>query len=245
MTAKKFFDEEKLAKLWIQYKESPTPALQATLADSYAPIVKKLVAGFIHKKPNVLDYEDLIQAGTMGLLDAIEKFDPSRGYLFQTYATIRIRGSILDEINSMDWTPRSVRENIKGVIKSIENHYEHSQNEPTVGDIAKRSDLNVEDTKTIIGQMNRTFMVHVEQETIDLIGPTTDERATEIEAAIKYVMDLKLTEEERKFVELKFYMGYSNKEIMLIMKIGVNALRAVKENAIRKLTEGLQGYEDF
>lgn len=242
---KKFFDEEKLAKLWIEYKAKPTPALRATLADSYYPIVKKLVAGFVHKKPNVLDYEDLVQAGNIGLLDAIEKFNPAMGNLFQTYATIRVRGAILDEINSMDWTPRSVRENIKDVIRSIEGHYATNQTEPTAADIAKRSELDVEDAKTILGQMNRTFMVQVEQETIDLIGPSTDERQAELETAIKYVVDTELTPQEKKFVELKFFMGYSNKEIMFLMKVSVNTLRIVKESAIAKLSTGLKGYEGF
>jgi RNA polymerase sigma factor for flagellar operon FliA len=242
---KKIFDEEKLAKLWIEYKSNPNPVLKATLAESYYPIVKKLVAGFVHKKPNVLDYEDLVQAGNMGLLDAIEKFDPSRGNLFQTYATIRVRGSILDEINSMDWTPRSVRENIKGIIKSIEGHYENSQSEPTVGDIAERSNLEVDETRSILIQMNRTFMVHVEPETIDIIGPTTDERQSELETTIKYVMEKELTVEERKFIDLKFFKGYSNKEIMTMMGISINSLRIIKESAITKLTGALEGYEGF
>lgn len=242
---KKFFDEEKLAKLWIEYKAKPTPALRATLADSYYPIVKKLVAGFVHKKPSVLDYEDLVQAGNIGLLDAIEKFNPEMGNLFQTYATIRVRGAILDEINSMDWTPRSVRENIKDVIRSIEGHYAVNQTEPTAADIAKRSELDVDDAKVILGQMNRTFMVQVEQETIDLIGPSTDERQAELETAIKYVVDTELTAQEKQFVELKFFMGYSNKEIMFLMKVSVNTLKIVKESAIEKLSAGLQGYEGF
>lgn len=242
---KKFFDEEKLAKLWEEYKENPTPMLRATLADNYFPIVKKLVAGFMHKKPAVLDYEDLVQAGNIGLLDAIEKFNPKMGNLFQTYATIRVRGAILDQINSMDWTPRSVRENIKGVIRSIEGHYANSTTEPTVDDIAKRSNLETTEAKTILSQMNKTFMVQVEHETIDLLGPTTDEKQTELEAAIKFVVDTKLDENEKEFVRLKFFMGYSNKEIMAMMGIGINPLRSIKDSAVEKLTEGLEGYEGF
>jgi RNA polymerase sigma factor FliA len=242
---KKFFDEEKLAKIWLEYKAHPTPVLQATLAEAYTPIVKKLVAGFVHKKPNVLDYEDLIQAGSLGLLDAIEKFDPARGLLFQTYATIRVRGSILDEINSMDWTPRSVRENIKGVIRSIEGHYENNQTAPSVNDIATRSNIETSEAKTILGQMNKTYMVHVENETIDLLGPTTNVKHEELEAAIKYVMDTQLSPEERAFANYKFFSGYSNKEIMMFMKLNTSSLKALRESAVEKLQSGLQGYEDF
>ncbi|MBF0610534.1 MAG: FliA/WhiG family RNA polymerase sigma factor [Magnetococcales bacterium] len=76
----------------------------------YAPLVK-YVAGRIHMKlPPSVDPEDLYQSGILGLIDAVAKFDPSRGFKFQTYAEFRIRGAIIDELRSMDWVPRAVRQ---------------------------------------------------------------------------------------------------------------------------------------
>ena len=171
---------ERVKRLWIQYKSDPTPALQRVLIKKYEPLVHKIASGFLYKRPSVLDYDDLISAGTMGLLDAIEKFDPEneRKAQFQTYATFRVRGAILDEINSMDWTPRSVRQNIRGVLASIEQHYKNSQQEPTLDQIAKEADLDKDATREILQQMNKTFMVHVEKETMDSIGPVTDPMTT-------------------------------------------------------------------
>lgn len=232
---------EKTARLWAEYKSNPTPSLKAVIADKYAPLVHKIAAGFAYKKPSVLDYDDLIQAGTMGLLDAIDKFDPNneRKAQFQTYATFRVRGSILDEINSMDWTPRSVRQNIRGVLKSIEQHYANTQVEPTVNDIAKEAGIDREATRTILSQMNKTFIVHVENEVIDLVGPTTDHGKTELESIVNMAVEKVLNDDEKAFVMLKFFMGYNNKEIQETLGLRVNELKNIRESSMTKLEKEL------
>jgi RNA polymerase sigma factor for flagellar operon FliA len=237
------FDEEKLALLWRQYKANPTPALKAVLAQTYAVIVRNIVAPMMYKKPPLLDFDDLVQAGNMGLLDAIDKYDPDREVLFQTYASRRIRGAVLDEINSLDWTPRSIRENIKGVLKSIEKHYEENQSAPTVGDIAERAEFDVEKTRQVMAQMNRTYMIQAEHETLDLMGPSTDHEKSEARSAVRYVMEKHLTDDERKFAVLKFLEGYSNNEIIIMMSLTPMSFKVLRESTIAKLTEGLKGYE--
>lgn len=237
---------EKTAQLWAEYKSNPTSALQTVIADKYAPLVHKIAAGFAYKKPSVLDYDDLVQAGTMGLLDAIEKFDPNneRKAQFQTYATFRVRGAILDEINSMDWTPRSVRQNIRGVIKSIEQHYTTTQVEPTVDDIAKESNLDREATRLILSQMNKTFIVHVENEIIDLVGPTTDHAKSELESMVSMAVDKVLSDNEKAFVVLKYFMGYNNKEIQFALGLKVNELKNIRESSLEKLGKELEPPSD-
>jgi RNA polymerase sigma factor for flagellar operon FliA len=229
------------ARLWAEYKSHPTSALKSVIASKYAPLVHKIAAGFAYKKPSVLDYDDLVQAGTMGLLDAIEKFDPNneRKAQFQTYATFRVRGSILDEINSMDWTPRSVRQNIRGVLKSIEQHYANTQVEPTVNDIAKEAGIDRESTRTILTQMNKTFIIHVENEVIDLLGPTTDHAKAELESMIKMAVEKVLNDDEKAFVMLKFFMGYNNKEIQDTLGLRVHELKNIRDSSMAKLEKEL------
>ncbi|MBF0628293.1 MAG: FliA/WhiG family RNA polymerase sigma factor [Magnetococcales bacterium] len=76
----------------------------------YAPIVKYVASRISMKLPQSVDIDDLIQVGILGLIDAVAKFDPHRGIKFQTYAEFRVRGAILDELRSMDWVPRAVRQ---------------------------------------------------------------------------------------------------------------------------------------
>lgn len=245
MTNKIQLDETRVAELWAEYKSNPTPALRAVLANEYAFVVKRIVAGFVHKKPNVLDYEDLVQAGNIGLLDAIEKFNPAMGNKFQTYATIRVRGAVLDEINSMDWTPRKVRESIKSVLRSIESHYETEQSVPSVSDIAKKTEMAHQETREVFSQMERTFMVQMEPEVMEGVSPVSDAQFSDMSSSVSIVMDTVLNSEEREYIRLRFFMGYTNKEILSIMQITGVTLKVLKETSIAKLSEALEGYENF
>ena len=84
----------------------------------YAPLIKTVAGRLAMRLPTHVDQNDLLSAGIMGLLDAIEKFDPEKGVAFKSYAEFRIRGAMLDELRAMDWVPRSVRKNAKRLEKA-------------------------------------------------------------------------------------------------------------------------------
>lgn len=235
-------EQEYTAKLWADYKKNPTPRLRAILAEKYTPLVHRIAGTFAYKKPSVLDYDDLVQAGSVGLLDAIEKFNPDneKKAQFQTYATFRVRGAILDEINSLDWTPRSVRQNIKGVIESIQTHYDKTQEEPSVNDIATHANLDRETTRKILGQMDKTYILHVENEIIDVVGPTTNQEQAELSSMINVALTKVLTEMERAFIVLKYFMGYTNREIQDTLDLKVSEMKNVRDSAIEKLSKELE-----
>ena len=97
-------------KLWGEYQKNPSSALREKLITEYAPLVK-VVAGRLSMYLGYnVEYEDLVSYGIFGLIDAIDKFDPGKDVKFETYASLRIRGSILDQIRKMDWIPRTVRQ---------------------------------------------------------------------------------------------------------------------------------------
>lgn len=234
---------EQTRQLWRDYKKNPTVEVHKILIKKYEPLVHKIASGFIYKRPSVLDYDDLISSGTMGLLDAIKKFDPDneRKAQFQTYATFRIRGSILDEINSMDWTPRSVRQNIRGVLNSIEQHYKTSQETPTIEQIASGTvDIDTGSIREILQQMNKTFIIHIEQETMDLIGPSTNPDDSDVQRAVSLAVNTVLKDDEKVFIHLKFYIGYSNKEIQDIMGLKPSELKNIKNSSAQKLALALK-----
>ena len=107
---------DKKERLWIEYSHSKSTAVREELIMEYVSLVK-LVAGrlAIYLGANV-EYDDLVSYGIFGLIDAIDKFDYGKGIKFETYASLRIRGSILDQIRKMDWIPRSVRQKQKMMI---------------------------------------------------------------------------------------------------------------------------------
>ena len=112
-------DEGAKLKLWKEYSQKPTPELREKLILEYAPLVK-LVAGRLSMYLGYnVEYDDLCGYGIFGLIDAIDKFDSTKDVKFETYASLRIRGSILDQIRKMDWIPRTVRQRQKQISAAI------------------------------------------------------------------------------------------------------------------------------
>src|SRR5574344_966282 len=119
-------DEASKNKLWEEYVKSRSNAIRDKIIVEYAPLVK-IVAGrlSIYLGYNV-EYDDLVGFGIFGLIDAIDKFDYYKGIKFETYASVRIRGAILDQIRKMDWIPRTLRQKQKKIdnaYKKIETEY--------------------------------------------------------------------------------------------------------------------------
>ena len=102
-------------RLWEDYARLKTPDLREKLILEYAPLVK-VVAGRLSMYLGYnVEYEDLVSYGVFGLIDAIDKFDRNKEVKFETYASLRIRGAILDQIRKMDWIPRTIRQRQKQI----------------------------------------------------------------------------------------------------------------------------------
>jgi len=107
--------------LWSLYKERRDPSIRDAFIRQYAPLVKYVAGKVAASMPNTVEFEDLVGFGVFGLLDAIEKFDPDKNVKFKTYAVTRIRGAIFDELRSIDWVPRSVRQKTKEIEDAVVN----------------------------------------------------------------------------------------------------------------------------
>jgi RNA polymerase sigma factor FliA len=110
-------DDEK--ELWINYKRTGSLEIREKLTLQYIPLVKYIVNKVIKTLPKNIEYEDMVEYGIIGLLDAVEKFDITKDINFKTYAVLRIRGAIYDELRVMDMLPRTLRT----LSKNIENAY--------------------------------------------------------------------------------------------------------------------------
>src|SRR6187402_2538534 len=108
-----------LVKRYKQDTKGVDGKLRDQLIMDYAPLIRFVAQRIAARLPSNIDIDDLISAGVIGLMDAIEKYDPSRDNKFKTYAEFRIRGAILDELRSQDWVPRSVRDKSKLLDKTM------------------------------------------------------------------------------------------------------------------------------
>src|SRR2546425_189353 len=102
-------DAAEVQHLWQQYKASPSQAIRDRLILHYAPLVKYVAGRVSVGLPANIEQGDLITYGIFGLIDAIDKYDPTRNIKFETYALARIKGAIIDELRAIDWVPRSIR----------------------------------------------------------------------------------------------------------------------------------------
>jgi RNA polymerase sigma factor for flagellar operon FliA len=108
------------AELWREYSENPTAEYKEKIVKRFLPLIKYVVGRMAVSAPSGLDYEDLLSFGVFGLLDAVDRFDPSKGFSFQTFAVPRIRGAVLDELRKYDWISRTGREKLQKMNKAIE-----------------------------------------------------------------------------------------------------------------------------
>jgi RNA polymerase sigma factor FliA len=106
-------------ELWLEYKKKKDPAIREFFIKQYAPLVKYVAGKVAVGMPSNVEFDDLVGFGVFGLLDAIDKFDPDKNVKFKTYAVTRIRGSIFDELRSIDWVPRSVRQKTREIEDTI------------------------------------------------------------------------------------------------------------------------------
>ena len=105
---------EDLEQIWREFRATKDPGLRNRLVLQYAPLVKYVAGRLRTRMPDSVEQDDLVSDGVLGLMDAIERFEPARGLSFQTFAVPRIRGAIIDGMRSMDFVPRSVRRPMPG-----------------------------------------------------------------------------------------------------------------------------------
>jgi RNA polymerase sigma factor for flagellar operon FliA len=117
---------------------------------AYAPLVKRIAHHLMNRLPDSVQVDDLIQAGMLGLLEASKNFDPTQGASFETFAGIRIKGAMLDEVRRSDWTPRSVHKNSRRVSEAIHAIESQTQSEARDADIAKHLGLSVNEYNQIL-----------------------------------------------------------------------------------------------
>ena len=247
-------DEKARAKLWDSYFENKTSQIREQIIVEYAPLVK-LVAGRLSMYLGYnVEYEDLVSYGIFGLIDAIDKFDLAKNVKFETYASLRIRGAILDQIRKMDWIPRSVRQKQK-LIDSANAKIETMYGRPaTDEEIAEELEVSVDDYYAWQGQTNITNLVSldefVEQGSEMRMDPAGNshfeqpERAVEKEELTKMIREAleQLTDKERQVVMLYYFEEMTLKEISCVLEVSESRVSQLHTKSLVKLKKKLGAY---
>ncbi len=126
------------------------------------PLVHKIAHQLKAKLPANIDEDDLIQAGMIGLIDAIQRFEDTQQAQFETYATLRIRGAMLDELRNMDWLPRLVRDNMRKIEKAIYELQRLNHVHPTEAEIAQQLELSISDYQKFLAKNSGHQLIYIE-----------------------------------------------------------------------------------
>ena len=143
-TTEKQAQQEANHKRWEAYSVSRTEELREEIILQYAPLVKYVMGRLAISLPAVLDYEDILSFGTIGLIEAVERFDYEKGLKFETYAIARIRGAIIDALRALDRLPRSVRQKAKDADKALVSLVEDLGRDPTDEEVAETMGLTIQ-----------------------------------------------------------------------------------------------------
>ncbi len=248
-------DEAGRKRLWQDYQRLKSQDLREKIILEYAPLVK-LVAGRLSMYLGYnVEYDDLVGYGVFGLIDAIDKFDTCKDVKFETYASLRIRGAILDQIRKMDWIPRTIRQRqkkIDAVMKEIETTTGRSA---TDEEIAKGLGISGDEYTDWQSQMKITGVVslneYIEQGGPELKGEKSVSSQFEIPEEVAEREELKeklresldiLTEKERKVVLLYYYEDLTLKEISYILEVSESRVSQLHTKALSKMKSKLGEY---
>lgn len=242
-----------LADAWTEYKTSPTETLRNTLVERYLPLVRYVAERLATTLPSFVDVDDLASMGIFGLLDAIERFDPKLGVKFKTYAMNRIRGSILDELRSLDWVPRLVRikaGKIDRACRELEAEYGRA---PTFYEMSQRLGMGFDEYHSMIEGGSATAMISLSEEwtdqddnhgnrKIDLLEDENPSGSPVHEMQLKDIREVvanHLSDKERIIVTLYYYEGLSMKEIAKVLNLTESRICQIHGKVIERLKEHL------
>lgn len=244
-----------MEKIWESYSNTKDPHLKEKLILEYASLVK-YVAGrlSVHVGQHV-EYDDLISYGIFGLIDAIDKFDYTKGVKFETYAALRIRGAIIDSIRKMDWVPRTLRQRNKQLEQAFsELEYELGR-EPTEEELSVKLSISLEETTELMKKSSVIALISLddyldqnhEANFSNSAAEETPELHYEQQELKEMLVDAidKLSEKEKKVITLYYFEDLTLKEISSIMGVSESRISQIHSKAVMRLKSKLGRYKSL
>ncbi len=235
-------------EIWAQFHKTRDEQSRNMLMEHYRSLVRYCAERLHSKLPDKVEIDDLTSAGIFGLMDAIDKFDPAIGVKFETYCSPRIRGSILDELRSMDWVPRLVRARAHQLSKATHSLETHLGRKPTETEIAEELDMDMEDFTRLQRDANAASLVSLSNKYSDSEGEKDireidiikDERSKNpvIEAQkrdLKNLLTKGLTRAERLIIVLYYYEEMTMKEIGATLDLSESRVSQMHSSIIARL----------
>jgi len=243
--------------LWVDFARTRDKGIRDRLILTYAPLVKYVAGRLGSGLPAHVDEGDLVSYGLLGLIGAIERYDPSRDIKFETYAIARIKGAIIDELRALDWVPRSVRSRAREIERAIGELEAKTGLAPTDEQIAAKIGISVDELEESLADISRSsiaaldelWSVSGEGDQISLMDTLEDESGPKPEAALdqtemrEALADAiaRLPEREKLVVTLYYYEELTLREIGEVLGVTESRISQLHTKAILRLKARLAG----
>ena len=225
----------KTEDLWLEFIETRDPKLRDKLVETYIPLVKIIANKMSISLPSYVEREDCISDGYIGLIQAVDRFDPSLGYKFETFASIRIKGAIIDSLRAKDWLPTAVRQKVKKyhqVVFELECKLGRSVTEK---EVSGEMEISGEEFSSLIKQVQVANILSLEEFSkvcdvhVDNISEQLEKQ--ELVKDLAKVIET-LTEKEKLVISLYYYEELTLKEISYIMKLSEARISQIHTKAV-------------
>ncbi len=232
------------------YRSTVDPKTKDEIIIEYAPLIKYIAQKIASRLPSNIELDDLISCGVIGLMDAIEKFDPSRDNKFKTYAEFRVRGAILDELRAQDWVPRSIREKAKMIERSYAKLESELGRPATDEEMCKELGVNQEEFHDLLNKAKSVSLLNIDDSATFnrgdkklIAGLMEDSRAANPFTAVSYKNSRdkikegiqSLPEKQRLVLSLYYYEDLNLKEIGQVLDVTESRVSQLHTQAIMKL----------
>jgi RNA polymerase sigma factor for flagellar operon FliA len=249
--------EIELRDLWRRYKVNGDESARERLVVAYSPMVKFVAGRLGAGLPSHVDDADLISYGLMGLIGAIERFEPERGIKFETFAMTRIRGAIIDELRSLDWVPRSVRSRARE-IEAAQVKLEHElQRAPSEAELAQKLGIEEEELRSSLLEIANSSVYALDElwtvsdssgDKVSLLDTISDPRAEDPQESLdsSEIKDrlteaiASLPEREQLVVALYYYESLTLREIGEVLGVTESRVSQLHTKAVMRLKTHLQ-----
>jgi RNA polymerase sigma factor FliA len=244
--------------LWRDYKKTRDQGVRDRLILTYAPLVKYVAGRLGSGLPAHVDENDLVSYGLLGLIGAIERFDPDRDIKFETYAIARIKGSIIDELRAMDWVPRSVRSRARDIERAIGELERKLHRAPTDEEIAEKLGVSTDELDDSLTEISRSSIAALDElwtvsssggDQVALIDTIEDTQGPEPQAELAQTelrealgeAIARLPEREKLVVTLYYYEELTLREIGEVLGVTESRVSQLHTKAILRLKARLAG----
>jgi RNA polymerase sigma factor for flagellar operon FliA len=238
--------------LWLEYRRTGDQKLRDRLILTYAPLVKYVAGRLGSGLPAHVDEGDLVSYGLLGLMGAIERFDPTREIKFETYAIARIKGQIIDELRAMDWVPRSVRARARDIERAIAELEKKLERAPTDEEIAGKLGITTDELEDSLTDIARSSIAALDElwtvsggdgDQVALIDTLEDEGAPDPQATLSATEQkealaeaiARLPDREKLVVTLYYYEELTLREIGEVLSVTESRVSQLHTKAVLRL----------